>query len=278
MHLFVTGGTGFIGSHFIKMALEHGHTVSALRRDGSQPAIHLENEPLWIQGDLETRIPRHTLQTCDTFVHIAAYGVAAHAMENWEECFRWNVTASLNLWLQAINAGIKHFVIVGTCSEYGISGIESEYVTVESVLKPAGAYHASKAAATQAAFALGIAKKLTMSIMRPFHTYGPGEAPTRFWQMLRQAALDGKDFPMTRGEQIRDFIPVEELVAQLMQEVETPQASPGLPIIKNMGTGRAQTLREFAEYWWKHWHATGKLLFGAVPYRENEVMRYVPKV
>jgi hypothetical protein len=35
---------------------------------------------------------------------------------------------------------------------------------------------------------------------------------------------------------------------------------------------------EFSEYWWRYWGAKGKLLPGAVPYRDNEVMRYVPKI
>jgi hypothetical protein len=50
------------------------------------------------------------------------------------------------------------------------------------------------------------------------------------------------------------------------------------PVVANIGTGQPQTIRQFAEHWWKEWGATGKLLPGALPYRDNEVMRYVPEV
>ncbi|MEI8283803.1 MAG: hypothetical protein WCG52_02325, partial [bacterium] len=49
-------------------------------------------------------------------------------------------------------------------------------------------------------------------------------------------------------------------------------------VVANIGTGHPQTIRSFAEHWWKKWDAKGKLLPGALPYRDNEVMRYVPEV
>lgn len=43
----------------------------------------------------------------------------------------------------------------------------------------------------------------------------------------------------------------------------------------NLSSGHPITIRAFAEGWWKEWEAKGNLLFGAVPYRSGEVMRYV---
>ena len=53
---------------------------------------------------------------------------------------------------------------------------------------------------------------------------------------------------------------------------------PGVPRVRNVGTGRPQSVREFAEHWWREFGARGKLLFGALPYREGEVMRFVPQI
>ena len=47
-------------------------------------------------------------------------------------------------------------------------------------------------------------------------------------------------------------------------------------VVKNLGSGNPQSVREFVEHWWKKFEAKGKLKLGAVPYRENEVMRFVP--
>jgi nucleoside-diphosphate-sugar epimerase len=80
---------------------------------------------------------------------------------------------------------------------------------------------------------------------------------------------------MTAGEQIRDFMAVEVFAAFLLATIET-QTPRGNPQVLHAGAGKPQTIREFAESWWAHWNGSGRLLVGALPYREGEVMRYVP--
>lgn len=82
---------------------------------------------------------------------------------------------------------------------------------------------------------------------------------------------------MTAGEPVRDFTPVE-LVAERLLSACQWDVEPGKPVVENVGTGRPQTIREFAEHWWTHWNASGRLQFGVLPYRRGEVMRYVPLV
>jgi len=105
-----------------------------------------------------------------------------------------------------------------------------------------------------------------------------GEPPFRLWPSLKRAAETGEDYPMTKGEQIRDFISVEEVADTFVSALSFDDVEFGKPLIKNVGTGKPQSVREFSEYWWKYWNAKGKLEIGAIPYRENEVMRFVPEV
>jgi nucleoside-diphosphate-sugar epimerase len=275
MRFFVTGGTGFIGSHFIKQALTECYEVHAIRRPGSVPRIILPVEPFWHEGSLESNYD-DVLKNCNVFVHFAASGVDSIAA-SWEECFNVNVIQSLSLWRRAVDKGVSRFVICGSCFEYGRSGERYDFIPTDAPLEPTGAYHASKAAATLAAIALGIEKKIEVVILRPFHVYGEGESVRRFWPMLRQAALQGEDFSMTQGQQVRDFTPVEEVAMKFLKYSVTPTFR-GEPMIYNVGTGRPQTLLEFGLHWWKTWNASGKLLAGKFPYRKNEVMRYVPKI
>ena len=51
-----------------------------------------------------------------------------------------------------------------------------------------------------------------------------------------------------------------------------------MPRVRNIGTGRPQTVRAFAEHWWREFGASGKLLVGALAYRDGEVMRFVPQI
>jgi nucleoside-diphosphate-sugar epimerase len=117
-----------------------------------------------------------------------------------------------------------------------------------------------------------------MLIMRIFQVFGEGELESRFWPSLRKAAIAGEDFPMTRGEQIRDFIPVETVGGAFVGALARTDLCAGEPKVENLGTGKPQTLRAFAEFWWKQWKAKGRLKVGMLPYRDNEVMHYVPRI
>lgn len=277
MRIFVTGGTGFIGSHFLNLALAEGHEPVALRRPESRPAIPINDGVRWVTGNLG-QIPKDALKDCEALVHLAAVGVQQPATASWEECLRHNVVEFHALMHKAIASGIQTFVVCGSCSEYGAVGERHERIPVDAALEPVGAYAASKAAASMLALGLAGEKKLRLSVLRPFHVFGEGEAPQRLWPALREAALNGADFEMTTGEQVRDFVPVEEVARAFLQQTTNSPPSPGRPVVANIGSGEPLTIRSFAQNWWRHWGATGKLLPGNIPYRPNEVMRYVPQI
>jgi nucleoside-diphosphate-sugar epimerase len=83
---------------------------------------------------------------------------------------------------------------------------------------------------------------------------------------------------MTHGNQIRDFVPVDFAAKYLLKMALDEHLFPGEPLIRNLGTGKPQSLRNFAQFWWEKWGATGELKIGALTQRQNEVMRYVPLI
>lgn len=276
MRIFLTGGTGFIGSHLASKCLTDGHQVVALRRPGASSRIHLVREPEWCEGCMSDNWGE-VLAGCDVLVHLAANGVAA-GPNDWESCFDVNVLQSLCLWRQAVDSGIRRFLIVGSCFEYGRSGERYDFIPATASLEPTTAYGASKAAATVAAHALAVEHDLSIVIARPFHVYGEGEDPCRFWPSLVMAAQQGSDLLMTHGDQIRDFQHVTKTVAQLMTLLDCREAVPGIPLLVNLGSGLPMSLRTFAEREWHRLNAVGRIQFGSIPSRVHEVMRYVPKV
>jgi nucleoside-diphosphate-sugar epimerase len=276
MHIFLTGGTGFIGSHFINAAHAAGHKITALRRTTeSRPRIPLLQEPAWLTKSMKQVTPAD-LNGADAFVHLAAHGVTPQP-STWESAFEANLNESMHLTRTAIEAGVEIFIIGGTCSEYGKSAERYDEIPADAPLEPIGPYATSKAAFSLAASALCREAATKTAILRIFTVFGEGQFEKNFWPSLRKAALSGGDFPMTRGEQIRDFISVQETAARFLSELENPLMTPGNPLVLNVGTGEPQTLRDFAGLWWRKWDAKGKLLFGELPYRDGEVMRYVPK-
>ncbi|MCX6938683.1 MAG: NAD(P)-dependent oxidoreductase [Verrucomicrobia bacterium] len=275
MKLFITGGTGFIGRHVVRQALADGHQVVALIRPGSASALLETNGLSQIRYEMD-QVPSSALEGCDALIHLAAHGVVS-GMNDWQMCFKVNVHQSLVLWIAAADAGIKRFVICGSCFEYGRSGEKYDFIPVTAPLEPTSAYAASKASATMAMTALSIQRNLKASIIRPFHVYGEGEHADRFWMSLKTAAEKGCNFNMTRGEQIRDFVSVE-YVAQRILKISTCNPSGSDSIIYNIGSGNPLTLNQFANQNWSKFKASGELIMGAIPYRSNEIMRYVPLV
>ena len=190
----------------------------------------------------------------------------------------WNLTAPLQLFNEAVKADVTKFIVAGSCFEYGLSGEEYEFIPVEAMLKPTLTYAASKAASSIAFYQFAVQHQIKFSYNRVFQVYGEGEAASRLWPSLKKAALSGEDFPMTAGEQIRDFIAVEEVAQFFVDSCLNEDLIAAHPEFYNVGSGQPQSILEFSEYWWKKWQAKGRLLIGKIPYREGEVMRYVPKI
>ncbi len=276
MKLFVTGAAGFIGSHFVNAAHAAGHEVIALRRSPkSGPRVPLCVPPHWLDRSMDI-VRGEDLEGCDALVHLAAHtpNVPYDTLEN---CLHWNVLVPLGLFRRAAEANVTRIVVAGSCFEYGRSGERFEFIPPDAPLEPTQTYPASKAAASVAFCQLATELNLRLSLHRIFQVFGEGEAESRLWPSLRRTAFSGADLEMTAAEQVRDFIPVEEVARQLLENCMIAVA-PGVPLVKNLGTGKPQSLRDFATYWWNHWNAPGQLIFAAKPYRAGEVMRYVPQI
>jgi UDP-glucose 4-epimerase len=275
MKLFVTGGTGFVGSHFINQAHAAGHKVIALRRsEASRSRISLTQQPTWVNAEFSAIMPQD-LEGIDCLIHFAAAGVSPQPAD-WDGCYRTNVLETLNLCRCAIEAGVSLIISAGTYAEYGRSGLRYDKIPTDAPLEPTGAYAASKASAFIALQALAREQRVSILWSRLFSVFGEGQFEDNFWPSLKRAALSGEDFPMTQGEQIRDYISVEKVAGYFVDALGRQDLEPGKCVVENVASGQPITLREFSLHWWRTWNASGEIRFGSLPYRSDEVMRYVP--
>ena len=81
---------------------------------------------------------------------------------------------------------------------------------------------------------------------------------------------------MTKGEQVRDFLYVKDAAKIILDAIKKQKENQ--IIVRNIGSGIPLMIREFAEKIWSENKAKGKLLIGSIPYRDGEVMRYVPDI
>ena len=277
MKVFVTGASGFIGSHFVNQAHTRGIEIVAQRRSAeSKPRVPLLSQPQWIDCQLD-QLSREHFVGCDALVHLASH-TPNPPYDSFVNCLYWNVTATTQMFESAGNAGLKRWVVAGSSFEYGKSGERYAFIPNDAPLEPTSSYPASKAAASIVLSGLAIEAGASLLIGRIFQVYGDGEQDSRFWPSLKRAALSGLDFPMTMGDQVRDFVPVEQVAKYFVDALfRTDLENVGVKT-ENVGSGHPQSLREFAEFWWTTWNAQGTLLLGQISYRPNEIMRYVPSL
>lgn len=276
MHIFVTGATGFIGSHFVRLAINSGHQVSALKRDNlSKPKISWPRDPHWIESSILDLKAEH-LQGVNAIVHFAAAGVSPRTA-TWQELEKVNVHSTLYLCELAKLIG-SCISISGSFAEYGLSGNRFSLIPPSAPLEPTFPYAASKAASSVLATSFARFEGIQLTYFRIFNAYGDGQFEGNLWPSLRSAALSGENFPLTPGEQIRDFIDVETVAKWFLASIDRTMQQPNEPLVVNVGSGNPQTIADFCQYWWKEWGASGKLEIGALPYRKGEVMRYVPEI
>ena len=277
MNLFVTGGTGFLGSYFLQAAIAAGHNVRAIRRSiQSRPRINLEIQPKWLTIDLSSIKSIH-LEGIDTVVHFAAAGVGPHKMA-WETLIDVNISGSIRLMEAAADAGVKRFVAAGTCHEYGSSANRLDVLYPNSPLEPLTAYGTSKAAGFMLMQGLANEVPLEFFYGRVFTAYGEGQDSASFWPSLKKAAIAGKDFWMTSGEQISDFIHATDVADHFLTACHRQDMRPSEPLVVNIGSGKTKRLLDFAKIEWSRLGATGSILAGKIPDRDHQIYRYTPDI
>ena len=272
--VLVTGATGFIGSHLARRLVAEGAEVSVFMRATSDRCL---------LADVLDRVQVHEVDICDedavrmTMAHICPEVVFHLAAIGMSEPFvsppvavRVNVQGTLHLLEAARQCGVTRFVHSGTAYEYGDAA--NEDASNKEVLDPVNTYAASKAAARAFVRLYTRVYGLPTVNMRLFAVYGPGQPPKTLVALAVCAALEDRDFPMTPGEQMRDFVFVGDVVKGYLRAAVTAGVE-GVSI--DLGTGRAWTIREVVMKLFQIAGSRAKPLVGALPYRPSETMKQV---
>lgn len=280
MKILITGATGFIGSNLINALKSEPYEILAVKRSkDSKPRIALKNTNIeWIVKQLQ-EFSTADLKGIEAIIHLASHSTN-FPYDNLQNCVQENVINHSLFIQKAIAADIKHFIIAGSCFEYGLSGLDFDFIPVTAKLKPIGTYATSKAMSFMAFQEIFRGTNCTVRYERLFHVFGEGELESRLWPTLKHHAEQGIDIDLTLGEQIRDFIHVQEVANHFLLRINEilDKSNKSNFLVSNVGTGNPQSIREFCEYWWRKWNAKGKLNFGAIPYREKEIFRFVPQI
>jgi uncharacterized protein YbjT (DUF2867 family) len=196
-HVFITGGTGYLGSRLIKRLVDRGHRVKALVRPGTAHRVPAGCEA--VTGDaLHGLSYAGSIQPAETFVHLV--GVAKPGPAKAQEFLRVDLASVAAAVPAAITAGVQHFVYV-------------------SVAQPAPVMRAYVAARARGE-ALIHESGLSATMIRPWYVLGPGH----WWPVvLLPGYWIGSLLPGSR-ETVRrlGLVTLEQMLRTLVFAVEQP--------------------------------------------------------
>jgi nucleoside-diphosphate-sugar epimerase len=220
MRVLVTGATGFIGRHLVPLLLERGDIVVAVARDEAK-ARRLEwfDDVEFHAMDLHesTGDVAKELGNPDSVVHLAWHG-----LPNYTEMYHIEQNLLMDYWfLKAmVQGGTRRILVTGTCFEYGI--VEG-CLTEDMCPQPANPYAVAKDSLRRFLQELQRHESFTLQWARLFYMYGAGQAGGSILAQLEEAIEKGATvFEMTDGEQLRDYLPVEEVARRLALLNATP--------------------------------------------------------
>lgn len=255
MHVFVTGGAGYIGSICVEELLNAGHTVTVFDNLSEGHRAAVDDRARFVEGDLgdRDRIVREVASARpDAIIHFAANALVGESMVNPSKYFRNNVANGLNLLDAAVAGGVRKFVFSSTCATYGPP--DRVPMTEDLPQRPINPYGESKLMFERMLQWYRQIHGLEFVAFRYFNAAG---ASGRFGEHHRiethlipnvlkvalgqagQCEIYGTDYPTPDGTAIRDYIHVIDLASAHILALE-----PGKQGFYNLGTGAGCSVRE----------------------------------
>jgi dTDP-glucose 4,6-dehydratase len=222
MKLLVTGGAGFIGSNFARMALtdkfpdfnvEQLTVLDLLTYAGDEEnlkPVASDKRYKFVKGDIrDLELAKKLMQDADQVVHFAAESHVDRSIEGGSEFVSTNVMGTQVLLDAAKSSNIKRFVHVSTDEVYG--SISEGSWPEDHPLLPNSPYSASKAGSDLLVRAYNRTHKLDTVITRCSNNYGQYQFPEKVMPLFITNIIEGKKVPLYgNGLNVRDWLHVDD--------------------------------------------------------------------
>lgn len=266
MKIAVTGASGFIGRHVLTSLLKHQIEVVAVTRDTARLA-DLSRHVRIIEMDIARPIADcfELLGCPDVLIHLAWDGLPHYKSLHH---FETELPRQYHFLKAMIEAGLPSLLVTGTCFEYGM---QSGPLSAGIQTQPNNPYGYAKDALRQQLKFLQSIQPFNLTWARLFYMYGEGQPNSSLYPKLKESILRGdKVFNMSGGEQLRDYLSVEEIASQI-----TRLAMIGGNVgTINICSGKPISVRRLVEQWLQENDWKIELNLGYYPYPDYEPMAF----
>ncbi|MBP2474611.1 dTDP-glucose 4,6-dehydratase [Crossiella equi] len=252
MRVLVTGGAGFIGSHYVRQVLGGAYPAFAgaevtvldkLTYAGSRTNLApVEDSPelMFVEGDIcDAELVRKLMNGQDVVVHFAAESHVDRSITGAADFVLTNVLGTQNLLQGALEAGVGKFVHVSTDEVYG--SIDEGSWAEDHILEPNSPYSASKASSDLLARSYFRTHGLPVCVTRCSNNYGPYQFPEKVIPLFVTNLIDGGTVPLYGdGLNVRDWLHVDDHCRGIQLVAEGGRAGE----IYNIGGGTELTNKE----------------------------------
>jgi dTDP-glucose 4,6-dehydratase len=248
MKIFVTGGAGFIGSEFIRLALSLDNHYGVVNYDKLTYAGNLANlDPVsgnpsyrFVKGNIcDSDAVEKAMAGCDAVVHFAAESHVDRSIYEPSAAVETNVMGTFILLQVARKLNVKRFVHVSTDEVYGdiAPGV---FADENSPIEPSSPYSASKASSDLLVRSYVRTYGFPAIVTRSSNNYGPFQFPEKFVPLMITNAMEDKALPIYGdGKQQRDWLHVRDNCRGLLAVLERGRVGEvynigGLDIVENL--------------------------------------------
>jgi len=246
MRVLVTGGAGFIGSHFatrLEAAGEGVRVLDKLTYSGNPENLQGTDIELVVGDICDPDAVAEAAAGCDAIVNFAAETHVDRSILGSVDVIQTNVVGASVLLERARASGIR-LVHVSTDEVYGDVPHDAPSSVETDRLVPSSPYSAGKAAGDLQVLAHVRTYGVDALITRGSNTYGPNQYPEKLLPLFLTNALDGEPLPMYGdGDQIRDWLFVDDHCAGIELALRAGRAGE----IYNIGGGEEATNREITD-------------------------------
>jgi len=212
--VLVTGGAGFIGVHVTKLLLDANHQVAVLDNLSCGHKEQVDPRAKLIIGDIkDSQKTKEALKGVDAVVHMAGLIIVPESVSDPVKYCDNNVLGTISLLESMRETNVKKIIFSSSACVYGMP--KKLPITEDAPIHPDNPYGACKASIEAFLQAFHANFGFDATILRYFNPYGPGELhepETHAIPNFIKAALTKKPIPLYwQGEQIRDFIYIEDL-------------------------------------------------------------------